>query len=319
MEQNLALTCRNQASGMVKPKIEGNVNFEIKSQFMRELREDTFSGNKIDDAYEHVERILDILNLFNILGVTHDAVMLCVFPITLTRVAKRWVDRLSPGIINTQDLLIKAFIQRYCSPFKTTKQLEEIHNFKQKGDEILYQAWERPNKTPSQALDAIQTMANHSHKWHNGSTSMRVSSNSSEGIAAITNKLDSLGRDMKKLKENVHAIQVRCEKCGGAQLNEEVKSVEEFKYGEFGRPFPNNNGNGARYRVGLPGYYTRVDNRSPFGKKKPILEELMSKHLEESTRRRTEMKEWMQKLHESTNLNTRNQNASLKNLETHIE
>ncbi|GKD51132.1 reverse transcriptase domain-containing protein, partial [Tanacetum coccineum] len=29
--------------------------------------------------------------------------------------------------------------------------------------------------------------------------------------------------------------------------------------------------------------------------------------------------EWMQKLHESTNLNTRNQNASLKNLETHIE
>ncbi|GJT93742.1 hypothetical protein Tco_1082587 [Tanacetum coccineum] len=32
---------------MVKPKIRGNVNFEIKSQFMRELREDTFSGNKI--------------------------------------------------------------------------------------------------------------------------------------------------------------------------------------------------------------------------------------------------------------------------------
>ncbi|GKE59574.1 DNA-binding pseudobarrel domain-containing protein [Tanacetum coccineum] len=45
---------------MVKPEIGGNVNFEIKSQFMRELREDTLSGNKNDDAREHVERILDI-------------------------------------------------------------------------------------------------------------------------------------------------------------------------------------------------------------------------------------------------------------------
>ncbi|GKE56955.1 hypothetical protein Tco_1496140 [Tanacetum coccineum] len=33
------------------------------------------------------------------------------------------------------------------------------------------------------------------------------SNNSFEGIAAIVSKLDSLGRDIKKLKENVHAIQ----------------------------------------------------------------------------------------------------------------
>nr|GFB10444.1 hypothetical protein [Tanacetum cinerariifolium] len=48
------------APGVVKPEIRGNVNFEIKSQFMRELKEETFSGNKNDDAYEHVERTLDI-------------------------------------------------------------------------------------------------------------------------------------------------------------------------------------------------------------------------------------------------------------------
>nr|GEU87078.1 hypothetical protein [Tanacetum cinerariifolium] len=83
MEQYLALTRGNQAPGMVKPEIRGNVNFEIKSQFIRELREDTFSGNKNDDAYTHVERILDIISLFKIPRVIHDAVMLCVFPITL--------------------------------------------------------------------------------------------------------------------------------------------------------------------------------------------------------------------------------------------
>ncbi|GJR17005.1 hypothetical protein Tco_0965532 [Tanacetum coccineum] len=100
----------NQAQGMVKPEIRGNVNFEIKSQFMRELREDTFSRNKNDDTHEHVERVLDIISLFNIPGVSHDAVMLRVFPITLTGAAKRWVDRLPPGTINSWDLLKKAFI-----------------------------------------------------------------------------------------------------------------------------------------------------------------------------------------------------------------
>ncbi|GKE51257.1 hypothetical protein Tco_1486413, partial [Tanacetum coccineum] len=142
MEQHFALSRGNQASGVVKPEVKGNVNFEIKSQFMRELREDTFSGNKNDDAHEHVERILDIVSLFNIPRVTHNVVMLRVFPITLTGVAKRWVDKLPLGTINTWELLKKAFIQRYCPPSKTTRQLEKIHNFKQEGDETLYQAWE---------------------------------------------------------------------------------------------------------------------------------------------------------------------------------
>ncbi|GKD66415.1 hypothetical protein Tco_1308523, partial [Tanacetum coccineum] len=55
MEQYLALTRGNQAPDVVKPEIRGNVNFEITSQFMRELREDTFFGNKNDDAHEHEE------------------------------------------------------------------------------------------------------------------------------------------------------------------------------------------------------------------------------------------------------------------------
>nr|GEX18956.1 putative reverse transcriptase domain-containing protein [Tanacetum cinerariifolium] len=72
----------------------------------------TGRGNKNDDAHEHNERVLDIVILFNISGVTHDAVMLRVFLITLTGAAKRWVDRLTPGTINTCDLLKKVFIQR---------------------------------------------------------------------------------------------------------------------------------------------------------------------------------------------------------------
>ncbi|GJZ40195.1 hypothetical protein Tco_0586758, partial [Tanacetum coccineum] len=102
-------------------------------------------------------------------------------------------------------------------------------------------------------------------------------------------------------------------------LNEEVKRVEEVKYKEFGRPFPNNGGNGGRYCVGPPGYYTRVENRPPFSERKPSLEDLMNKHIKESTRRINENEEWMKKLQETTYLNIRNQNAALKNLETQVK
>ncbi|GJS22255.1 putative reverse transcriptase domain-containing protein [Tanacetum coccineum] len=61
---------------------------------------------------------------------------------------------------------------------------------------------------------------------------------------------------MKKQKENVlggESIQVGCQNCRGAHLNkdfplkEEVKSIKEAKYGEFGRPSPFSNG--SKYLV----------------------------------------------------------------------
>ncbi|GKD02407.1 uncharacterized mitochondrial protein-like protein [Tanacetum coccineum] len=140
MEQYLALSRENQAPGVVKPEIEGNINFEIKSQFMRELKEDTFFRNNNEDAHDHVDRVLNIVSLFNILGASQDAILLRVFLFTLTRASKRWVDRLTPGAVNTWDLLKKAFIQRYYPSSKTAKRLEDIHNFKQESDESLYQS-----------------------------------------------------------------------------------------------------------------------------------------------------------------------------------
>ncbi|GKE44561.1 hypothetical protein Tco_1471845 [Tanacetum coccineum] len=248
MEQYLALSRENQAPGVVKPEIRGNVNF--KSQFMRELREDTFSENKDEDAHDHIDRVLSIVSLFNIPEVSKDAVML------------------------------RAFIQRYCPPSMTVKQLEDIHNFKQEGDESLYQAWERyndllykcptydinnhqkgpiPRMRPAKALTAIQTMADHSQKWHNGTTSRNIrSSSSKDGLAALVNKLDNLGRDMKKLKESVHSIQ-------------EVKQVEEVRYGEYRRTTPFNENNGGRQ----------------------TLAETFKKYIEEASLRLEKQDEWL--------------------------
>ncbi|GKE00980.1 hypothetical protein Tco_1388963, partial [Tanacetum coccineum] len=138
-----------------------------------------------------------------------------------------------------------------------------------------------PGMTPALALTAIQTMADHSQKWHDGTSSRSIGSNSSnDGLAAL---------------------------------------VEEVKYGEFGRPTPFNGSNGEKFRVGPPGYYTKTDNRPPYGERRPSLEELLNKHQEESARRSSEIEVWIKKLQENAEINTRNQSASVKNLETQIE
>ncbi|GJW63199.1 hypothetical protein Tco_0115083 [Tanacetum coccineum] len=73
-----------------------------------------------------LERVLDIVSLFNIPGVSHDAVMLRVFPITLTGAAKRWVDRLPPGTVDSWDLLKKAFIQRVLGEYYQKARILEL-------------------------------------------------------------------------------------------------------------------------------------------------------------------------------------------------
>nr|GEU45451.1 hypothetical protein [Tanacetum cinerariifolium] len=250
MEQYLTLTGGNQAPGVVKPEIGGNVNFEIKSQFMRELREDTFSGNKNDDAHEHVKRVLDIEP--------------SIPKISLKR-------PLSKGIVRHQEP------PNSLRKFGTSSKKETRHYTK--------------------LANGIMTFYINAPLMISITIRRSIEGSSYEGITAIMNKLENLGRDMKKLKENVLAIHVGCQTRGGAYLvkdcplKEEVKSIKEAKYGEFGRPSPF--GNGAKYRVGPPGYYIRLDNRPPVGEKRPSLEELMNKHLEESTQRRTEMEEWL--------------------------
>ncbi|GJZ63130.1 hypothetical protein Tco_0619551 [Tanacetum coccineum] len=214
---------------------------------MRELREDTFFGNKNEDAHDHVDRVLNILK-------------------------DGWIDSLQE--LSTLGISLKR-------PLFKGQFLDETNS----------------------ALIAIQTMVDHSQKWHVGTSRRNISSSSNtDGLAAIVSKLDNMGRNMKKLKENVHAIQVGCQICEGPHLdkecplNEEVKQAEEVNYGKFRRPAPFNGSNRAKFRVGPPGYYTRTNNRPSYGEKGPRLEELMNKNQEESTRRSAQMDEWIKKL-----------------------
>ncbi|GJV64676.1 DNA-directed DNA polymerase [Tanacetum coccineum] len=295
-----------------QPKIKDKDNFELKGQFLKELRTNTFSGSDHEDANEHIKKVLKIVDLFYIPNITINQVMLRAFPMSLTGAASQWLrNKPTSSIITWEDLKTK---------------MEEINNFQQEQNENLYQAWERfkellmkcprhylveiqevvlsyngldiptrqildsrgaiPSKTVVDVKTAIQEMAEYSQKWHNGTLRVR-STKTSDGLAAMQAQLNSLGREIKKVKEKVYVAQVGCNQCKGPHytkdhpLKEEGKTLEEA-------------------------YYMQ------------LMEDTLIKFMGESTKRHEENSNLIKEIRASTNASIRNQVASIKTLEIQI-
>ncbi|GJZ66972.1 hypothetical protein Tco_0630212, partial [Tanacetum coccineum] len=66
MEQYMSKTRTDYGSRVARPKIANKDQFELKGQFLKELRDNTFSGSDNEDANEHIEKVLEIVELFHI-------------------------------------------------------------------------------------------------------------------------------------------------------------------------------------------------------------------------------------------------------------
>nr|GEZ14265.1 hypothetical protein [Tanacetum cinerariifolium] len=82
MKQYMSKTRADYGLGIARPK-----NFELKGQFLKELRTNTFSGSDHEDANVHIKKVLEIVDLFHIPNISIDQVMLRAFPISLTGAA----------------------------------------------------------------------------------------------------------------------------------------------------------------------------------------------------------------------------------------
>ncbi|GKC24045.1 hypothetical protein Tco_1026195 [Tanacetum coccineum] len=258
-------------SGVVRLKIEEKDSFELKGQFLKELRENTFSGLDNEDANEDNEKVLKIVDLFHVPNIT--------------------------------------FLNKYFPPGRTAKKMEEIKNFQQEPDETLYQAWKRFKelfmKCPQHYLTEMQEVIlfyygldvptwqildsrEYSQKWHNG-TSRGRSTDTSNGLAAIQAQLNNLGREIKKVNEKVYAAQVGCEQCKGPHytkdfpLKEEGKTLEEAYYKQFGGPFQ-----GGGYRATALGFYQRNNANPSYQEQRQSMDDTLRKFMGESAKRHEE-------------------------------
>ncbi|GJX74634.1 hypothetical protein Tco_0313229 [Tanacetum coccineum] len=134
----MSKTRADYGSGVARPKIEDKDNIELKGQFLKELRTNTFSGSNHEDANEHIEKVLEIIDLFYIPNITIDQVMLRAFLMSLTGAVSRWLRNEPAGLITTWDGLKTKFLNKYCPPAQTAKKMEEINNFQQEPDENPY-------------------------------------------------------------------------------------------------------------------------------------------------------------------------------------
>ncbi|GKE28781.1 hypothetical protein Tco_1444165 [Tanacetum coccineum] len=72
MEQYISKTRVDYGSGIARPKIEDKYSFKLKGQFLKELRDNTFSGLDHEVVNEHIEKVLKIVDLFHIPNITID-------------------------------------------------------------------------------------------------------------------------------------------------------------------------------------------------------------------------------------------------------
>ncbi|GJV24878.1 retrovirus-related pol polyprotein from transposon opus [Tanacetum coccineum] len=128
MEQYMSKTRADYGSGFARPKIEDKDNFELKGQFFKELRTNTLRGSDHEDANEHIENVLEIMDLLHIRNITIDQVMLRAFPMSLTGAASRWLKHKPSGSITTWEDLKTKFSKQIlptCSYYKENGEIQE--------------------------------------------------------------------------------------------------------------------------------------------------------------------------------------------------
>ncbi|GJZ22111.1 hypothetical protein Tco_0559150 [Tanacetum coccineum] len=121
MEEYMTKTQEDYGSGIARPKFDKDAKFELKGQFLKELRDNTFSGSENEDTNEHIERVLKIVDLFTTQDVTQDQLMLRVFPISLIGAKSRWLRNEPVGLITSCEILKGNFLSKYFPPSRTAK------------------------------------------------------------------------------------------------------------------------------------------------------------------------------------------------------
>ncbi|GJY06852.1 reverse transcriptase domain-containing protein [Tanacetum coccineum] len=204
MEQYLAWVQDDIRPGVVKPKIGNDVEFEINSNFMRELRRKLFKGSittwdLLEKAFirqyclpfKTAKKLEEIRNFKQEVDEP------------LYRAWERYNDllyRCPQHDLNSQQRVRIFYTRLYIA----TRIMLDSKGF-------------IPLMTPTQALKSIQVMADHSRNWYDEATTREI----------INGSLDDV--DIKKLDENIHVFQVSCKTCEGMHLTEECTLRKEDK------------------------------------------------------------------------------------------
>ncbi|GKC89878.1 hypothetical protein Tco_1150527, partial [Tanacetum coccineum] len=103
----------NYESSLAKPKIDNNAKIKLSKDFLKELRNNAFSGTKKEDVVEHIAKVLEILDSIKIPNVDTDRLRVHGFPLSLTSAAHKWWINEGSDKITTWSKLVGRFFCKY--------------------------------------------------------------------------------------------------------------------------------------------------------------------------------------------------------------
>ncbi|GJR19806.1 reverse transcriptase domain-containing protein [Tanacetum coccineum] len=87
--------------------------FAIKGNHLTLVKGNQFDGRIKTDPHKHIHEFLRICDMFKYRDTKNEVVRQMMSPLSLTREAKTWLDKLNEGTIETWDELRTAFISRF--------------------------------------------------------------------------------------------------------------------------------------------------------------------------------------------------------------
>ncbi|GJZ79662.1 retrovirus-related pol polyprotein from transposon TNT 1-94 [Tanacetum coccineum] len=99
--------------------------FAIKGNHLTLFKGNQFDGRTKTDPHKHIYEFLGICDMFKYRDTENEVVRLMMFPLSLTREAKTWLDELNEGTIKTWDELRTAFISRLFPQLFSTNSSEK--------------------------------------------------------------------------------------------------------------------------------------------------------------------------------------------------
>ncbi|GJY62229.1 hypothetical protein Tco_0462886 [Tanacetum coccineum] len=108
----------NYYSGITSITVNGKNAYELKGKFLDDLHKSAFSGTNGEDAVEHIEYFLRIVDPIDLPNVNQDKLRVVVFPISLVGDAWKWFDEIKGSIDSWVDLTAN-FFGKYYPPSRT--------------------------------------------------------------------------------------------------------------------------------------------------------------------------------------------------------
>ncbi|GJU94965.1 hypothetical protein Tco_1319721 [Tanacetum coccineum] len=113
-------------SGITRITVNGKNVYELKEKFLDDLLSNAFSGTNGEDAVEHIDYFLKIVDPINLLNVNYERIRLAIFPISLVENASVWFDEFKE--FKEFNFLLKVDPELFTHDIERTKTYEDYEN-----------------------------------------------------------------------------------------------------------------------------------------------------------------------------------------------